>query len=185
MTRRAYYWPILILGLVMIIAPLAMSMPSKTSAGQKMLDNFHSMMQQSSVNTTLNYYKTTFQPLQAVAQGGVVAAGETNQLMAGLAQGLHMSQSQLATFMGKNYPAMAQLLGSFPSLVPVFNNVTPGLAWYKPLVAAMAANVDNYAKVDSLPNFNLFTWFFVIPGALLVILALLGLFSGRRKTTSA
>jgi hypothetical protein len=185
MTRKAYYWPILVLGLVMIIAPFAMSMPSKTSAGQKMLDNFNSMMQQSSVNTTLNYYNTTFKPLQAVAQGGVVAAGETNQLMAGLAQGLHMTPTQLGAFMNKNYPAMTQLLSAFPSLVPVFKNVTPGLAWYKPLVTAMNDNVGNYAKVNSLPNFNLFTWFFVIPGALFVIFALLGLglFAGKRKTT--
>lgn len=184
MTRKAYYWPILILGLVMIVAPFAMSMPSKTSAGQKMLNDFHPMMQQASVNTTLKYYNTTFKPLQAVAQGGVVAASETTSLMEGLAQALHMNQAQLEAFMKSNYPAMTQLLSSFPSLVPVFKNVTPGLAWYKPLVSTMAANVSNYSKVDSLPNFNLFTWFFVIPGILFVIFALLGLLSGRRKNTT-
>mgnify|MGYP003574044671 FL=1 len=37
----------------------------------------------------------------------------------------------------------------------------------------------NYDKVSSLPDFTLFTWFFVIPGALLVVLALTGLFVGR------
>jgi hypothetical protein len=39
----------------------------------------------------------------------------------------------------------------------------------------MQANVHNYAQVDSLPNFRLFTWFFEIPGVLIVVLALLGL----------
>jgi len=49
----------------------------------------------------------------------------------------------------------------------------------------MKANVDNYAQVDSLPNFNLFTWFFVVPGVLLVILSLLGLGVFSRKRTTA
>ena len=41
--------------------------------------------------------------------------------------------------------------------------------------ALYQANVNDYASVDSLPNFRLFTWFFVIPGALLMLLAGWGL----------
>ena len=37
----------------------------------------------------------------------------------------------------------------------------------------------NYDKVASLPDFTLFTWFFVIPGVVLVGLAITGLFLGR------
>jgi hypothetical protein len=40
----------------------------------------------------------------------------------------------------------------------------------------MQGNVDNYRQVNSLPDFRLFTFFFVIPGALLVLLAGYGLF---------
>ena len=40
----------------------------------------------------------------------------------------------------------------------------------------MQANVDNYNSVNSLPNFRLFTWFFVVPGLLMVFLATWGLF---------
>jgi hypothetical protein len=40
----------------------------------------------------------------------------------------------------------------------------------------MRVNVTNYQQVNSLPDFRLFTWFFVLPGALLVLLAGIGLF---------
>jgi hypothetical protein len=43
--------------------------------------------------------------------------------------------------------------------------------------------VNNYAQVDSLPNFNLFTWFFEVPGVLIAILALLGLGVFTRRPT--
>jgi len=74
-----------------------------------------------------------------------------------------------------SFPLSAQLLASFPQLVPVFSQVGPGLADYKPLVDTMQANVSNYQQVDSLPNFRLFTWFFEVPGILIAVLALLGL----------
>lgn len=45
----------------------------------------------------------------------------------------------------------------------------------------MQANVTNYQQVDSLPSFGLFTWFFVIPGILLVLLAGVPLLLGLRK----
>jgi hypothetical protein len=89
--------------------------------------------------------------------------------------------------LGAKYPAFAQLLSAFPQLVPVFSQVSPGLAHYKPLITTMQQNVTNYAQVDSLPNFNLFTWFFEIPGVLIVIFALLGLglFARRRPESSS
>lgn len=181
MTRRAYYWPILIVGIIMIVMPFAISMPSKTSAGQNMLDNFHSMMQPASVKVANTYFDDTFLPLKPVATGGIAAASEETALMTGLATAMHMNQVQLSSYLGAKYPAMAQLLASFPQMVPVFEKVSPGLAYYQPLVTTMSENVNNYAKVDSLPNFNLFTWFFVVPGALISLFALLGLGLFGRK----
>ena len=60
-------------------------------------------------------------------------------------------------------------------LLSIFQRVPAGLAHYKPLVTTMQANVDNFRQVNSLPDFRLFTWFFVVPGALLVLLAGWGL----------
>jgi hypothetical protein len=39
-----------------------------------------------------------------------------------------------------------------------------------PMIGAMGDNVDNYLGVDALPPFDLFPWFFVAPGVLLVVL---------------
>ena len=39
------------------------SLPGKASAGQSMLDNFHSMMQPASVDTTVTYFDHTFLPM--------------------------------------------------------------------------------------------------------------------------
>jgi len=125
MTRRAFYWPILIIGVLFIVLPFAISMPSKTSAGQKMLNNFHPIMQRASVNTAVDYYNQTFLPLKQVAVGGIAAAGETNSMMSGIATGLHMTPAQLSQYFGAKYPAMAGLLGSFPTMTSVFSRVSP------------------------------------------------------------
>ena len=42
--ERKVLWPILVVGLALIIVPFAMSMPSKTAAGQRMLNDFHPLM---------------------------------------------------------------------------------------------------------------------------------------------
>jgi len=96
-------------------------------------------------------------------------------MMAALATQLHMTPAQLEQFLGRNFPAMGGLLGALPTLTPVFSQVPGGLDHYLPLVRTMQHNVDNYAQISSLPNFRLFTWFFVIPGALLVLISLYGL----------
>jgi hypothetical protein len=70
-------------------------------------------------------------------------------------------------------------------LAPIFANVPPGLEHYQPLVKAIKANVDNYARVDSLPNLRLFTWILVVPGVLLALLAARTLLSTRRVRVAA
>jgi hypothetical protein len=70
------------------------------------------------------------------------------------------------------------LLGTMQN-VDIFSQVPAGLAHYEPLVTTMQANVDNYKQVNSLPDFRLFTVFFIVPGALLILLAGYGLF-GRQ-----
>lgn len=51
-----------------------------------------------------------------------------------------------------------------------------------PMIGAMADNLDNYAAVAALPPFDLFPWFFVIPGLLVAGLALLP--AGRAGTSA-
>lgn len=48
------------------------------------------------------------------------------------------------------------------------------------MIGAMSDNVDNYQAVAALPPFPLFPWFFVLPGLLIVGLALA---AGPRRRT--
>ena len=71
-----------------------------------------------------------------------------------------------------DYPAIAQWSADWPTILTDFN----------PMVATMSDNVDNYEAVDALPSFDLFPWFFVIPGVLVAGLAGLAL---RRQLDSS
>lgn len=209
---RKALWLIAVVGALMIAAPFAMGLPSKADGGQKMIDAFHPIMAQTNVDKTADYYYKVFVPLGAVvpamsaenvAKFQIYLDGisgmqtDSTKLVPGLAQALNMTPEQVQQFLATNYPAMSKMLASLPQMqadfggllkmmsnnVDIFKQVPAGLDHYKPLVTTMQANVGNYDKVASLPNFRLFTWFFVVPGALILAFAGLGLFSGRRRPT--
>jgi hypothetical protein len=45
----------------------------------------------------------------------------------------------------------------------------------------MQGNVNDFKAVNALPSFRLFTWFFVVPGLLLVLISGFGLWEGRTE----
>jgi hypothetical protein len=96
MMIRKILWAVLVVGVALIVAPLAMGLPDKADGGQQMIDGFAPIMDEQNVQTTADYYY----------------------------------------------------------------------------------------EVASLPDFTLFTWFFVIPGVVLVGLAVTGLFLGREPSGS-
>ena len=202
--NRKVLWAVLVIGLTLVITPLALGLPGKSAAGQRMLDNFRPIMQPDQVQVTARYYDQVFVPLgkvtptlnaQTMAKfqaylkgfGGMQADAAT--LVPMLAQALHMTPLQVQKLMAANLPAMAAMLQNLPAMqrdfggllgmmqqnVGIFSRVPAGLAHYQPLVRTMQGNVDNYRQVDALPDFRLFTFFFVVPGALLVLLAGYGL----------
>lgn len=59
--RRLTMIVLLLIGVGLIVAPLSMSMFSRSSDGQKMVNGFRPIMQPASVKTTAMYY-TTFSP---------------------------------------------------------------------------------------------------------------------------
>jgi hypothetical protein len=175
-----------------------------------MIDSFRPIMQPSSVKVTVDYYDNVFTPLRQVVPavstdnvakfqgylGGIKAMeAETPKLVPALAQALNMTPAQVQQFLGTQFPATSQMLAALPKLdtdfsqllgvmsanTTTFSKVPGGLDHYQPLVKTMNANIDNYKQIDSLPNFRLFTWFFVVPGILLVLLAGWGLLAGRRQ----
>ena len=210
--NRKLLWAVLLIGLVLVIAPFAMSLPSKAAAGQRMLNGFQPIMQPSQVKTTAYYYDQVFVPLgqvtpmmsaqnlakfQAYLKGFGSMQSDAAKLVPLLAQALHMTPGQVQLLMGKQLPSMAAMLQNLPAMqrgfnallgtmaknVGIFAQVPAGLRHYRPLVTTMQANVNNYQQVNSLPDFRLFTWFFIVPGALLILLSGFGLFSGQLRGT--
>ncbi len=110
-----------------------------------------------------------------------------------------MTPAQVQALMGKQLPTISGMLQNLPAMqrdfggllgtmqqnVDIFGQVPAGLAHYKPLVTTMQANVDNYNDVNSLPDFRLFSVFFIVPGALLILLSGFGLYSIRTPVTAA
>jgi len=206
--NRKLLWVVLAMGLGLAIAPLALSLPTKAAAGERMMNGFEPIMQPDQVATTARYYDDVFVPLgdvtpmlsaanvakfQAYLSGFGGMQADAAKLVPLLAQALHMTPAQVQAMMQTDLPSMAAMLQSLPQMqrdfgglmgtmqqnVGIFSQVPAGLAHYEPLVSTMQANVKNYERVSSLPDFRLFTVFFVIPGVLLIAIAGIGLFGDR------
>jgi hypothetical protein len=212
--NRKLLWAVFVIGLALVIAPLAMSLPSKANAGERMLNGFQPIMQPDQVQTTARYYNQVFVPLgrvtplmsaqnlakfQGYLKGFGGMQGDAAKLVPLLAQALDMTPAQVQVLMNKQLPTMAAMLRNLPAMqrdfggllgtmqqnVGIFSQVPAGLRHYRPLVTAMQANVDNYKQVNSLPSFRLFAWFFIVPGALLILLTGYGLFGGWTRAKVA
>jgi hypothetical protein len=203
--NRKLLWAVFGIGLALVLAPLAMSLPTKSSAGERMMNGFQPIMQSAQVQKTADYYNNVFVPLgevtpmmsaknlakfQAYLKGFAGMQTDSAKLVPMLAQALNMTPAQVQAMMGKELPTMAAMLAGLPQMqrdfggllgtmqqnVDIFHQVPAGLQHYEPLVTTMQANVANYEQINSLPDFRLFTVFFVIPGVLLVLIALYGLY---------
>jgi hypothetical protein len=208
--NRKLLWAVLVIGLALVIVPFAMGLPGKAAAGQRMMNGFQPIMQPDQVATTATYYNDVFVPLgavtpmmsaknlakfQAYLKGFSGMQTDAAKLVPLLAQALHMTPAQVQRLMATQLPAMAAMLRSLPVMqrdfgglmgtmqrnVGIFSQVPAGLAHYEPLVTTMQANADNYRQVNSLPDFRLFTVFFVVPGVLLTLLAGYGLFADQLR----
>lgn len=209
MARRSL-WAVVVLGFLMIVAPFALGLPAKASAGQEMMDGFRPVMQPANVEKTATYYNDVFVPLGGVVpaltkdniakfngyvQGFTAMGVDAQNLVPALAQAMNMTPEQVQAFMGAQFPAMSQMLSALPTMqqdftdlmglmesnVAIFEQVPGGLTHYEPLVATMQANVTNFDKADHLPDMNLFTWFFVVPGALFMLFGGLGLWGEQLR----
>ncbi len=171
MNGKALWWGVLVIGVALIVGPLAMGLPGKSAAGERMLTDFQPIMAADQVQSTADYYYNVFVPLGRITPmyTNANATKFQNYLTGMQAAGLQIPPAAARDF--------TQLVGTMKHAVPIASRVPAGLAHYKPLVVAMQGNVSDFKQLNSLPKFTLFTWFFVIPGALLVLLSGIGLFA--------
>lgn len=143
---RPALWVLFGLGIAVAAAPVAFQMFDRAPQGADMIDDFRPMMTRERVQAVQGYFVTL-----GAAEGQLRA----NALPLLVEAGGDPTE----------FPAITQWSTDWPTILTNFN----------PMVATMSDNVDNYEAVDALPSFDLFPWFFVIPGALVAILALVAM----------
>lgn len=153
---RPAVWTLLALGLAVAAAPVMFQMFERAPKGAEMIDSFRPMMTRERVQSVQGYFVTL-----------------------GAAEGqLRVNALPMVVEAGgdpADYPAIAQWSADWPAILTDFN----------PMVATMSDNVDNYQAVDALPSFDLFPWFFVIPGVLVAGLAGLALRTRTEQITAS
>ena len=146
-TPRRRVRALALLGVALIAAPAVFQMFSRAPGGARMIDDFEPLMTTRKVTTVQGYFLVL-----GAAEGQL-----RTEVLPALASGPAGSATSSAQF-----PA----LGAFSRDWPRISNEMA------PMIGTMADNVDNYAAVRALPPFWLFPWFFVLPGLLIMGLAI-------------
>jgi len=171
MNRKALWWGVLVIGIALIVAPLAMGLPGKAAAGERMMGDFQPIMAPDQVQQTADYYFNVFTPLGQITP---VFTNANATKFQNYLQGMQTAGIKIPPAAAKDFTG---LVGMMKQAVPIATQVPAGLAHYKPLVTTMQGNVSDFRQVNSLPSFNLFAWFFMVPGVLLLLLSGAGLWT--------
>lgn len=137
---------LVVLGIGLVLAPVAFQMFTRAPHGAQMMSAFKTIETTDNVSRIQGYFST-----MAVGQGAI-----RNDIVPAL-QHTGLSAKQI----NKRYPATAALDHNW---VHILNDMTP-------MIAAMSDSVPRYDAIRALPPFTLFPWFFVIPGVLVAVLA--------------
>jgi hypothetical protein len=151
---RTLRWAIVALGIALILAPVAFQMWSRAPKGAQMVSAFHTVETRGLVTKIQNDFAT-------ITTGEGALGGEL--LPALESHGLSTAQIE------KALPAVAMLESRW---IGILQDLTP-------MIGVMSNNVANYQAVAALPPLSIFPWLFVIAGALVVAVVLLGA-SGAR-----
>jgi hypothetical protein len=156
-TGGAARWALVGLGVGLIAAPAVFQMFTRAPDGGEMIDTFRPIMERERVQRIQGYFVTI---------GATEGTLRTEALPLAQEQG-SLSEADL----DERFPAVRELSGDWQTIVADDTG-------FAAMVGAMSDNVDNYEAVDALPPFPLFPWFFVIPGVIVIGLAL----ASRRPT---
>lgn len=161
---RAALAAVAAIGVFLIVLPLATNLPGKSDASATMMSAFRPQMS----DIALAQGQSDQATMAAMAQQ------LNSEMMPALAAQLHMTPQQLTGYLAANYPATAKGLATMPTMLPFFAD----------LQSTMASQQANYQQADQIPTGFLppttMTVWFVIPGALLLLAALAGLYRPAR-----
>lgn len=132
-----------LIGAAVVAAPAVFQMFTRAPLGGEMIDEFRPMMQRDRVRDVQGYFVT-----MGTAEGQL----RTGMIPLAIEAGLDPDEIPAITAFSAAWPAMVGDLAA--------------------MVGVMSDNTDNFDAVDAMPPFPLFPWFFVVPGAAVVVLAL-------------
>ena len=145
--RRGPLIAVIVIGVGLVLAPAIFQMFSRAPEGAVMIDEFRPFMTEEQV--------VLFQGYMSVIDA---AEAESREV-------LEPAIVNSGALDAAEYDAQF-------GLVATLNDEWPAIdADMTDLLATMDGNLDNFAAVDALPSFDLFPWFFVIPGVLIAVLA--------------
>jgi hypothetical protein len=167
MLKRSALVLVLIAGLFWIISPFVLDYPTKTSAVEHLTASFRPVFSAAGVKqadtdqATIDSFAADFQ----------------SKALPKLAQDLNLpNTTALIATLGTKYPAVRTGLTRLPATVTYVDH----------LLGQVQQQQHNFEQSDDIPTSNLpntvVTWLFVIPGAIVALLALLGLVAPRRTT---
>jgi hypothetical protein len=142
-------WVFVVVGVGLIAAPGIFRMFQRAPAGGHMMTAFKTIETTENVRQIQGFFID-----MAEGQGAIRLEIVPKLESSGL------TSAQIAS----EFPAVATLDAQW---VHILNDMTP-------MIGAMSDNVANYQAIASLPPFPLFPWFFVLPGLIVVGLAIAG-----------
>jgi len=150
----------LVVGLLLLVAPLALSLPGKASDADQLNANLKPIYNQALVDN---------------AKGGLGVIGAMGtemqtKMLPALATQLKMSPEQLQAFLGGNFPATAKALQTMPASMERFNG----------LVGVFDKNLSNYETLKPVGLARI-VLIMMVAGGLAALLGAVSILTGRKE----
>ena len=155
----------LALGVVVIVASLALSFPHKAVSADHMITGLKPVM--------------TTQSVDGMGQSLQVVSAMINQMegqmLPYVATQLHMAPTVFGAFLQTQFPAVGTALQHMPTTLATFAAIHDRLA----------ANISNYSQAAQIPSMTFLIWLFIGVGAIALLGGALGAFSGASSGGNA
>lgn len=150
----------IVAGLLLLLAPVALSLPAKAADVDQLNANLKPVYTQALVTNAAG----------ALVTIGAMGNEMQTKMLPALATQLKMTPQQLQTFLGSNFPATAQALQTMPASMERFNG----------LVKVFDKNLANYNTLKPVGLAKLI-WTLMIAGGLVAGLGMLTVLKRRRN----
>jgi hypothetical protein len=154
----------IVVGALLVVVPVALSLPSKAADADQMNENLKPVY-------TAELVSGAQQGLQVV---GAMGEQMQNEMLPALAQQLGMDEAALQGFLQENLPATAGAIGAMPDAMGRFTSV----------VETFDAHLEDYQTISDVA-FVPIVWTLIIGGAVALLAGIWAAFAARRAVGAA